>query len=161
MKNQKLKTYLLIGAAIVFVAVGYFRFFYKKAPGKPGPKVSLASLVQLQVPDVTIQTRKTATIVKIPANEPIVAGIRDIFKSFEEAPVEKEIPKEQVTEKPAPVLKLRGVIVGGRNPLAIINDRFVGKGDMIDGFRVVSIDKHNVRLNSGHQQLVLKMVEDE
>ena len=156
-----MKIYILIAATIVFVAVGYFRFFYKKPPGKPGPKEALAALEPLQAPEVNLQKTGRAEKIRIFPNPPDPASIRDLFKPFEAVLAEEKIPQSPAAVKPAPALKLRGVIVGGQNPLAIINDRFVRKGDRIDGLRVVSIETCHVRLVSSHQQLVLKLVEDE
>ena len=70
-------------------------------------------------------------------------------------------PTEQKSLKPALSLKLRGTIVGGGEPIAIINDQFMRKGDRIDGFNVVKIGKKEVLLRSANDELKLKLIDNE
>ncbi len=62
---------------------------------------------------------------------------------------------------PLSSMELKGTIVGGGKPLAIINDQFVGTGDWIGEYQVIRIGKKTVLLDSGHHQIALEMVKDE
>ena len=118
-----------------------------------------------RIPEIDVKAAPKIRYSELLASKPPAAEIRDIFKPFEAAPSEKEPePVKEAppaAEKPAPVLRLKGVIVGGKKPLAIINDQFVGRGDRIGDFRVVSIGSNIVRLDSGEQKIVLEMVTHE
>ncbi len=55
------------------------------------------------------------------------------------------------------MLELNGTIVGGNNPVAIINNQFLRTGEWIGGYQVVKIDKYKVLLSSGDYQKVLEV----
>ncbi len=55
-------------------------------------------------------------------------------------------------------MTLKGTIVGGKRPIAIINDRFVRMGDRIGDYQVVEIDKDRVTLRSGIYEIVLEVL---
>jgi IS30 family transposase len=107
-----------------------------------------------------------------PVNESLPVVLRDIFaplkspkkvKSRPTAPLKsrkkaRRRPTEQKPSRPPPSLKLRGTIVGGQRPIAIINDQFVRIGDWIGEYRVVRIGKTEVLLNSGDRKIELEMV---
>jgi type II secretory pathway component PulC len=77
--------------------------------------------------------------------------MRDPFKTYliKEEPV--EVPQDNAepvkiefdTEK----LKVQGIIWGSKVPQAIINDRVVTIGSLIEGAEVLSIDKKGITLN--------------
>jgi hypothetical protein len=58
-------------------------------------------------------------------------------------------------------LKLRGVIVGGNNSIAIINDKFVRIGEQIDGYKVVRIAAKEVLLKSGNKTIRLRLASND
>ena len=73
-------------------------------------------------------------------------------------PTKLESPPEP--KKPPPptiMLELNGTIVGGKNPVAIINNQFLRTGEWIGGYRVVKIGKYKVLLSSGDYQKVLEV----
>ena len=76
------------------------------------------------------------------------AGNRGLAASKEAAP--KEIP-----------LELGGTIIGGKTPMAIINEKFVRLGEKIDIYRVVRIDPNEVVLKAGSHQRILKVLKPE
>ena len=95
---------------------------------------------------------------------------RDIFTPIH-IPLPKKVEKKRVKQKPSrkppaeptsrPAFKLGGTIVGGDNPIAIINNHFVHTGDSISGFKVVRIDKFGVQLASKNRNIRLEMIENE
>jgi hypothetical protein len=58
-------------------------------------------------------------------------------------------------------LKLKGTIVGGGIPIAIIDDQFVRVGDGIANYKVVKIAGNRVFLTSGNYQKVLEVLNNE
>ena len=86
--------------------------------------------------------------------------IRDIFKEPVMPAPKKPEPTEEIekTPEPPPPMTLKGIIVGGKRPIAIINDRFLRIGDMMGGYQVVEINKDIVRLNSGNNEIVLEVL---
>lgn len=78
-------------------------------------------------------------------------GLRDPFESQipqESVPVvEAEVSgTQEIAGKPLPPLVIQGVIWGGSLPQAIINNKVVKAGDIIEGVRVISIDKAGITL---------------
>lgn len=70
---------------------------------------------------------------------------------------ERKTPPPPPPPPPTVVLKLNGTILGGENPIAIINNQFVRTGEWIGGYRIVKIDKYKVLLSSNNHQKVLEV----
>jgi Tfp pilus assembly protein PilO len=70
------------------------------------------------------------------------------FNPFFEAPLQKEETAETAGEKGELPLGLQGVMLGETNK-AIINDRFVEEGQVIDGYKVKRIEAGKVVLIKG------------
>jgi hypothetical protein len=88
--------------------------------------------------------------------------VRDIFapaQSLAKArrPTRKGHPAQQQVKS----LKLKGVIVGGKNSIAIIDDKFVRMGERINGYRVVRIAEKEVWLKSGNRTVKLRLVSND
>jgi hypothetical protein len=87
---------------------------------------------------------------------------------FEPMVLSKQREKEQgvqdsgkeKTLRPAS-LQLKGTIVGGGDPIAIINGEFVRTGDTVGGCKVVRIGKKSVILDMGHEKMQLEIMKDE
>lgn len=82
--------------------------------------------------------------------------LRDPFEPY----LEKEDtgPKETKKEAAAaalPELKVQGIIWGSNMPLAIINNKVIKKDDLIEGARIVSIDKDGVTVFFANRQYVI------
>jgi len=57
-------------------------------------------------------------------------------------------------------LNLRGVIYSEKDPVAIINDEVVERGDSISGYLVLEIERKKVILKKGDQEFILKLEEE-
>ena len=159
-KIERIKIYVLILGSVVFVVLGYFQFIHKKPSAVRARTSSNKPLSQLQVPEVDVKIRQTIRRAE-PADEVSpTASIRDIFAPSKTSLAEKS-PAEQKSAVPLSAMELKGTIVGGGKPLAIINDQFVGAGDWIGGYQVIRIGNKAVLLNSGHHQIELEMIKDE
>jgi len=94
-----------------------------------------------------------------------ISVLQSVVKDIFAEPVRPEPPQPASEEnqgeeelKPPPPMTLKGTIVGGKRPIAIINDRFVRMGDRIGDYQVVEIDKDRVTLRSGIYEIVLEVL---
>jgi hypothetical protein len=154
-KSEKIKIYIVIILLFVASIVAYFRYVHKKN----GTKKDIAGLSQKQVKLDVSQIQKTKPKrlqpVKLTENGPLRMNIRDIFKPVQ-IPTEPEqrLQAEQISEPPD-ILELKGVIMGGKQPMAIINDKFVRIGEKIGEYVIISIDANEVFLKSrGHEKVL-------
>jgi hypothetical protein len=93
----------------------------------------------------------TDGVIARPVIEYKSGNLRDPFKTY----LTKEAPKEisQVNadlakpELDLGKLKVQGVIWGSQTPQAIINDRVLMIGDLIEGAQIMSIDKKGITLS--------------
>ena len=54
-------------------------------------------------------------------------------------------------------LSLEGILWDPKFPMAIINDKIIGKGDKIEGAEVIEIEKDRVVLRYGEEQSILRL----
>ena len=160
-KSERIKMFILILGSVVFVLVGYFQFIHKKPAAVKARKPSSAPRRQLVVPEVNIEISKNAQKVDPATGESLPGLIRDIFSPYELSSAETRSAGRQQEAVPLSAMELKGTIVGGGKPLAIINDQFVGKGDWIGEYQVIRIGNNAVWLDSGHHQIELEMIKDE
>lgn len=166
-KKEKVKIYVTIGLAIVLVLSGYFRLIHGKTKAQtpyipPSQKVGGSLSIPRVESKMLQKTRSMASVDKY-----LNAGIRDIFAEPLKPIIPKEEPEPVVEEPiaeepkppPPPPGMLKGTIVGGENPIAIIDDQFVHLGDWIGEYQVVKIAKREVHLNSGEYEVVLQVME--
>jgi hypothetical protein len=166
-KSERIKLYIVIALAILAVIVAYFRFFYHKSP-KPGTQTpSTYASGEITVPQVNYKSPPELQKPLKEKREDFRAEIRDIF-----APPlpPKKAEKQRVTmtalsgeensppAEPVPVFTLGGTIIGSGKPMAIINERFLRVGELIQGYKVVSIEARRVLLVSGKNKIALEMV---
>ena len=180
-KKERIKIYITIGLAVVLVISGYFRLIHaktKRSVTTPAPQPSLASInipkIQTKPQQETKQPEPVRSddlksvlqqVIKQPESDRfdvLQSAIRDIFaEPVRPAKPAKPLPEENQVEekpKPPPPMTLKGTIVGGKRPIAIINDRFVRMGDRIGDYQVVEIDKDKVKLSSGNNEIVLEVL---
>jgi hypothetical protein len=164
-KRKKIKLMIVIGLSAVFVTIAYFRFMSKNE----APAASVAA-PQMSIPDVEIKNR---LIDSGPTSSDSIRHRfvkRDIFTPLNR-PISEKAEKKPAVQNPAnepppepiarPSLKLGGTIVGGSQPIAIINDQFVRTGEIINGFTVVQIGKFAVDLASGKKTIRLEMIDND
>lgn len=91
-------------------------------------------------------TPQTDAIVR-PTVEYTAADSKDPFqKPIVDAtpPPGNEAPVTGLPERQLPSLTVQGVIWGGKLPLAIINDKVVKVGDIIEEAKIISIDRDGI-----------------
>lgn len=91
---------------------------------------------------------KTKEVASSPPN--ISAPIRGVSMPGETkiAPVQEKLVSKLLTSesKPTPKLALTGIIFEQASPCALINDRIVKEGDVVEGARVIRISSNEVSL---------------
>jgi len=158
-KPERVKIYLIVVLSMVLIVVVYFRFFHKKTTHAAVPARYKARVARLVVPQVRLPNVQTAKQPEMSAPESKPAIARDIFKPLNTPPPKKDIQQpKQRPSKPTVALNLKGTIVGGEQPIAVINDQFVHTGDWIAEYQVVRIAKNEVVLIADTHQMVLKVL---
>jgi hypothetical protein len=169
-KREKIKLMIVIGLSVVFAAIAYFRFRPPKASSAVAAPTASVSDSQVAIPRVEIKHHQ---IDPAPTTSDLTMQQfvkRDIFTPIH-IPLPEKVKKKRVKQQPSrkpppeptsrPSFKLGGTIVGGDNPIAIINNRFVRAGDSISGFKVIRIGKFGVQLASKNKSIRLEMIENE
>jgi len=162
--TERIKLYVVIGLSLVFGMVGYFRFFYKKAEAdvKSSEQVEVPSKIDLSSVQPIIQGRKQLS--KELSTESFQPIARDIFTPLttpKRANAYKMQSMNTEKQQPLPPLRLKGTIVGGEGPIAIVNDTFLRTGDEIAGFKVVWIGTKTIVMEAGERKLALEMLKVE
>jgi hypothetical protein len=160
-KIESIKIYIVIGLALVLVIVGYFRLVRKKPANDTVESPYVTASVQSDVNSVLRNSPRSDSWRTSPAAEPLRPIVRDIFAPLKSLKKAETGTTEQQPSRPGRSLKLRGTIVGGESPIAIINDRFVRAGDSIGEYKVVRIGKTEVLLDAGNREMALEMGKDE
>ncbi len=155
------------------VVLCYFRFIHKKGT-RGEKKTSYNPLVsELNVPEVKTRIMKTNYWRKQSQDESLPTLKRDIFvnvKSLNNA--ENEFLKSSSGKSESgivtisssqfdPGMELTGTIVGGQNPIAIINDQFVRVGDLINEYKLVRIKKKEVIFDMDGRIVKVEMLKNE
>jgi hypothetical protein len=158
-KSERVKICLIVILSMVLIVVVYFRFFHKKTTHAAVPARYKAQVARLVVPQVQLPNVQTAKKPEGAVPESNRAVTRDIFKPLKAPPPQKDVQQlEQKPSKPTVSLKLKGTILGGEQPIAVINDQFVHTGDWIAEYQVVRIAKDEVVLSSDAHQMVLQVL---
>ena len=160
----RIKIYLIVGLALVLAALVY-RYLHARAAQNrsiaPPPATATVSEVP-ELPDLYPERQRKTQVERSNIRELRRLFVRDIF-----APVKSLATAKRPTKKGGPVqrqvtsLKLRGVIVGGKHSIAIINDKFVRTGERINGYRVVRIAEKEVWLESGNKTVRLRLASND
>jgi hypothetical protein len=163
MTVDQIKKYIVIGLSLVLAIVGYFRLIHGRSQPEeiinPSLSDSTASEFETQiVAPVTWQQEDWHARL---AAEPMRPMKRDIFLPAKPLKSLKVKPVAKIPQKPAPKLKLRGTVVGGDEPIAIIDDQFIRTHESIAGYKVAWIGPKMVVLDNGEQKMVLEMLQND
>ncbi|HLD82563.1 MAG TPA: hypothetical protein VI976_01270 [Candidatus Omnitrophota bacterium] len=83
-------------------------------------------------------------VVNRPKEEYKGEGLADPFKDVFRAAASISGSEAPVEAKPLPILKVQGIIQGGRFEQAIINNKIVKVGDTINEAVITKIEKHGI-----------------
>ena len=148
--GKRVKLYIVIGLSILFVVVGYFRFFHGKTASPVGDPIGAGAPVEVTAVDVKALHSEVKAVKDVPG--PPQAALRDIFEPGKQTAAEAQ-------HAAVPSLKLTGTIIGGKKPLAFINGRTLRLGEKIEGFQVISITREQVTLAGEGRKLLLNVLE--
>lgn len=160
----RMKIYLVVGLALVLAALVY-RYLHARAAqnrsiSPPPATVSLSEMPAL--PDLYPERQQKKQIERSNIRELRRLFVRDIFAPAKSLPRDKRpAEKGRPVERQVTSLKLRGVIVGEKHSIAIINDKFVRTGERINGYRVVRIAEKEVLLKSGNKTVKLRLANND
>ena len=157
-KSERVKIYLIIGLSFVLIVAVYFRFIRKQTTQPPPPALYGDSIARLAVPQVQLPSGQ--------GEKPSKRGhyglgrsiSRDIFEPVKAPPQRETQPRCQEPARPTMSLKLKGTVIGGENPVAVINDKFVYTGDRIGDYEVITIGEDEVVLKSDTHNMVLRIL---
>lgn len=159
---DQIKIYIVIGLALFLAIVGYFRLIHgKEQPDAKNPNLSDSTVSETEmqlVEPATLQQRDWHARL---AAEPMRAITRDIFFPVKPLKRLKHQPSIEKSISSPPSLTLKGTIVGGGRPIAIIDDKFVRTNDRIEGYRVIWIGKTMVVMDSGENKLILELMQND
>ena len=105
---------------------------------------------QEQAPAVQIPERPTVQYNSQDQRDPFKGITKEDFKE-KQGTVEVAAPDD----KPLPVLTVQGVIWGAKFPQAIINNKVVKVGDVLQGAKILSIEKNGIMVLFDCRQVTL------
>jgi hypothetical protein len=163
--GDRIRIYLVVGLALVLAALVY-RHFKAKPSGNAAlspPSVSKGLGEIADLPPLNTESLQKIQQARAKVKEPRRDFVRDIFAPMR--PLKKAeqriTMKGQPRVRSAPSLKLKGVIVGGGNSVAIINGKLLRLGESIDGYQVVRIEEKEVFLRSGNRTFRLELAKND
>ncbi len=162
-QSERAKIIVVIVLSILFIVVGYFRFFHGSMGLTKGPARDAASsplMINIPVPDVKNVLTAAPPTGQVP--ESPRTRLRNLFAPPGGPVAANGSAPPAVLEpvKPLPSLKLTGTIVDGRRSIAIINGLFLKIGDRIEGFQITSITRSQVSLEDEGRMILLDVLEN-
>jgi hypothetical protein len=163
--GDRIRIYLVVGLALLLAALVY-RHLKAKPSGNAAlslPSVTEGVAEVADLPPLNTGSLQRTRQASAKERELRRDSLRDIFAPMR--PLTKvehrTTRKGQPRARKAPSLKLKGVIVGGGNSVAIINGKLLRLGESIDGYQVVRIEEKEVFLRSGNRTFRLKMAKND
>ena len=133
-QNRKKIVYLVFVAAVIYGVVNFLG-------SRPGNTVSSTQ----QAASATVQPMGSEGT-KIAATADTLEWKRDPFARS---------GKSATTKKPRESLRLSAISGSAKKPLAVINGKVVGSGEVILGWKVVNIDGSSVKLQRDGESRIL------
>jgi len=163
--GDRIKIYLVVGLAMVLAALVYRHLKAKPSGNAPlfPPSVTRGLAEVADLAPLDMGSLQKTPLARAKVKEPRRDFLRDVFAPMR--PLKKAeqriAPKGQPSDPKATSLKLKGVIVGGPNSVAIINGKLLRLGERIDGYQVVRIEEKKVFLRSGNSTFKLELVSND
>ncbi|MGC8744746.1 MAG: hypothetical protein ACP5T0_12775 [Verrucomicrobiia bacterium] len=107
--------------------------------------------------NVSLQELKNETATAVKQSEEQIKVKPETIVSNVTRAAESSSKAQPVSEMQFPQLKLNGIFYRVNNPSAIINGKLIKVGDVIDGAKIISIDKNSVTVEFSNQTRVLRM----
>jgi hypothetical protein len=163
--GDRIKIYLVVGLAMVLAALVYRHLKAKPSGNAPlsPPSVTRGLAEVADLAPLDMGSSQKTQLARAKVKEPRRDFLRDVFaptKPLKNAE-QRITPKGQPRAQKASSLKLKGVIVGGSNSVAIINGKLLRLGERIDGYQVVRIEEKEVLLRSGNITFKLELAKND
>jgi hypothetical protein len=158
--QEQIKIMLIVILSIVFVLVAYFRFFQNKSIRATAVNVKppAASLAAPHIhPGPGAEKPKEASGEGFPVARTVTRNIFEPAKAAVGKDGAKAPSLEKAEGSAPPPLKLSGTIADDRSAIAIINKKFLRKGDWIEGYQVARIGDNEVLLIGDGRKIVLNV----
>ena len=123
-------------------------------PSAPAPQTAVEAVVESPVLEIEPPRTKAKSVVPERAPEPPEPS------SERAVPPERDVPTPPVANEPAterPRLVLQGTSVLDGRPVAVVSDRRVFEGDIIEGAVVITIGERTVELEFEGQRFTLTL----
>ncbi|MFH1202138.1 MAG: hypothetical protein V1674_04530 [Candidatus Omnitrophota bacterium] len=148
MRSTKIIVFIFLCVIMVLVWMRSCAVVAKKYGAKPQAENKTADVAPLvaTIPSSKAATLQVQTVSEAPPN------LRTKYTKWGRSPFVL-----QKSRKFGFNLNLAGVLWDKDNPQAIINGRIVGKGDEIEGFKVIEITKDKVILSDGANRVELRL----
>jgi len=160
-RSDKVKLYVIIGLAFVAAFVAYFRFLHKGNETGTDIVSSHPEETKLDVSQIQKTKPMGAKVPRLTVADSASTHIRDIFAPVQLPTDSEALIRAEQTPGPSGVFELKGTIISGKIPMAIINDKFVRMGERIGEYEIVRINPNEVLLRSGSQEKVLQVLTPE
>ena len=149
--------------SLVLVTLAYFRFVHKKPERSRSvaPSTATAPATQFELLQPEKENLKNTQGRESVVRESTGAVIRDIFAPLKSLPRANRLAKKGASSNRGGSLQLKGVIIGGKNPIAIINDKLVRTGERIGDYTLVRVEKKEVFLRSANRNIRLTLENNE
>ena len=161
-KGDRIRIGIVIGLSVVLASVVALRYFKSKtAKGtivpivvetKPAPtRLAMPEMPPSHLKGPALQEEQRPRL-----DAPLLA--RDIFRPTAPPQKRKKLARSKAAHtRTVPTFQLKGTITGGAEPLAIIDDRFLRRGDVIKNYTVARIDGDKVVLRSDDHEINLEV----
>jgi hypothetical protein len=163
-RTGRIKIYLIVGLALVLAALVYRYLHARSARNRSiSPPPATATVPGIpELPDLYPERQQKTQVERSNIRELRRLFVRDIFAPAKSLPkAQRPTKKGQPAQRQVKSLKLKGVIVGEKHSIAIINDKFVRAGERINGYRVVRITEKEVLLKSGNKTFKLRLASND
>lgn len=171
MNKSKIKIFIMLGLAVVLIIILTYKFLQENKTGITPLPQAVSKRVPEHHPDTilkdidTLLTQDKDEIKNKDVLKPTKSSLkRDLFsptislhKKGNPLPKEEKKKETDKIEDMIKELKLKATLINNQRPVSIINNRIVGIGDYIMGFKVVEIKDGLVLLSNGEKKVSLNM----
>lgn len=171
MNKSKIKIFIMLGLAVVLVVILTYGFLReKRSRVTPLPQARYERMpehhpdtILKDIDTLLTQDKHEAKNKGVP--KPVKSSLkRDLFsptislhKKGKPLSKEKKKKEDNKIEDIIKKLELKATLINNQRPVSIINDRIVGIGEYIMGFKVVEIKNGVVLLSNGKKRVSLNM----
>lgn len=145
--NETWRKRMIFGLLVVTLIWGYFALF-----GRPDKTASVIPTAELPTGYAVAQ----GTVSRVNISDSLLTAYR--LAAWGHDPFNRN-PLSTAADLPAdtPALHLLGILYRQTGAQALINGRIASEGDIIDGYRIMSINRENVVMQSGGRTVVLRV----